>query len=253
MLTLVPLHKDGYSYCAVFPGQRSDLWPSGFGSEVAVPLEVDPAWWTAPDKSWLDNDEQDWPSDVARNCSRLGYEVSFSSGVPLIGRELLQRNDAYFWEHLTLGLVSRDNSIGDLPGWAWLRQELLTSLIPEAWIAPPACTAVIHTSGEDRMFILTPAKSLLEGWVAGHLGSYFASDAASSEVARSEDLQEITRWLLEASLVRGVQISKLTLEKQSSNAKVCLSGRWGRGTDSGLQLGEPLGARFGKEWTFPMR
>jgi hypothetical protein len=246
----------GYYYCAVFPGALPDLWPHGIGADVAVPMEVDPAWWKfkSSDAPWLrpPNEEHEWPSDVARNCSRVGYEVSFSSGVPLIGRDILRENNAYFWEHLTLGLLSDPSEIGDVQAWTWLRQETLMSLLPDSWLAPPSCNAILHVSGEDRLFILTRAKELLEKWIAGHLVSHFElSEAPRTDAVPKDIMREITRWLVEEANVSGAQVSRLALVPHGSFITASISGRWGRGSDSGLRAGEPLRERFRKEWRFP--
>jgi hypothetical protein len=248
MLILVPRIGQGYHYCILSPGDVSALWPATAGLDAAVPLEVEPGWWVLPDDPWLGTYEQAWPTDVVRNCSRLGYEVSLASGIPLIGRVLLQPDERYFWHHLTLGLVHSSGDLGSLAEWSSLRDQLLRNLLPDSWHAPPSCGAIILVTEGDVMLMLSPSMNIWEAWVADQIRTHFHLGDLS-ESPRREALLEATRWLLREGTGQGVRVSHLTLRQTPLGTEVTVKGRWGRGRKTLIRAGKPHGEAFSQEWT----
>ena len=242
-IRFIPIALPEYLYCYASPVEYDLLWPRGvtFPFTSAVPVEVAFDWLqNASGRFPLRTDEQDWPRDAVRYASTLGVEVAFrNSGLPIVGRDLLETRAPIAWDYLTLGLLQPEFS-DDLEEWRECRTAIQESLLLPFWPAPRGCRSMVHVETGEGGFLLTRDRAILINWIASLLAERFAMSRADSSIPGSA---AVAAWILDNASAVGVRLEDVR-QCESHGHCLCVRGHWGRGANFGPSVGLEDGEAF---------
>jgi hypothetical protein len=243
-LTIVPVILEEYTYCCVFPCSPSETWPSlPAEARTGILLEAEGGQESSSLNS-LSTYEQEWPRDVVRSASSVGREVSLSlSGIPLVDDAILSDRVGSYWHRLTLGVVTPDRFRDERAAWEQLHERIQVSLIPERWLAPRDCRAILHVEEGEYVYLLTPERERLSRWLQRLIVSRFPSVGLGLAEGGAHG-EMLTNWILTQGNRTGLRLAEVNRVTRPSGTSFRLIGRWGQDPAGALSVGDAGGAPF---------